>query len=125
MLLGFLQQHTQAVHGGGGGQQASSTSKLEKLPRPTFTLNMSESQWNFTKIQWDNYIKQSVVSDSVKLTQLQAACDNTLRQRVFDEILSGPSNYIAPSSPRTRHSARVAENQAQRKSFDYSTVLCG
>ena len=84
MLLGFLQQHTQAVHGGGGDQQAQSTSKLEKLPRPTFTLNMSESQWSFKKIQWDSYIKQNIVSESVKLVQLQAACDEDLRQRVFD-----------------------------------------
>ena len=45
---------------------------------------MTESQWSFTKIQWDNYIKQSVVSESVKLMQLQAACDDALRQRVFD-----------------------------------------
>ena len=35
-------------------------------------------------MQWDNYIKQSVVPESVKLMQLQAACDDALRQRVFD-----------------------------------------
>ena len=35
-------------------------------------------------MQWDNYIKQSVVSEAVKLLQLQAACDDALRQRVFD-----------------------------------------
>ena len=45
---------------------------------------MTESQWSFTIIQWDNYIKQSTVPDSVKLMQLQAACDDSLRQRVFD-----------------------------------------
>ena len=45
---------------------------------------MTESQWNFKQTQWDNYIKQSVVPDSVKLMQLQAACDDSLRQRVFD-----------------------------------------
>ena len=79
----FLTQHTQAVHTT-GQQQASQTGKLEKLPRPTFTLNMTESQWSFTKTQWDSYIKQSVVSESVKVMQLQAACDKDLRQRVFD-----------------------------------------
>ena len=81
-MVNLLNQHTQTVHGGGQAS-APQTSKLEKLPRPTFTLNMTESQWSFTKIQWDNYIKQSAVSESVKLMQLQASCDDALRQRVF------------------------------------------
>ena len=56
----LLTTHAQSVHGVGGTQQATPTgSKLEKLPRPVFTLNMSESQWSFTVIQWENYIKQS------------------------------------------------------------------
>ena len=84
LIANFLQQHTQAVHGGGVQQGSSTVSKLEKLPRQTFTLNMTESQWSFKKMQWDNYIKQSVVSEAVKLLQLQAACDDALRQRVFD-----------------------------------------
>ena len=79
----FLTQHTHAVHAT-GQQQASQAGKLEKLPRPTFTLNMTESQWSFTKTQWDSYIKQTVVPESVKVMQLQAACDKDLRQRVFD-----------------------------------------
>ena len=77
-MVNVLNQHTQTVHGGGQAS-APQTSKLEKLPRPTFTLNMTESQWTFTVIQWDNYIKQSTVSESVKLMQLQAACDEALR----------------------------------------------
>ena len=45
--------HTAAAHpGGGGGPNGPHTAKLEKLPRPTFTLNMSESQWDFTEINW-------------------------------------------------------------------------
>ena len=80
----FLTQHTQAVHAGGQGQQANQSGKLEKLPRPTFTLNMTESQWNYTKSMWDSYIKQTVVPEAMKVMQLQAACDNALRQRVFD-----------------------------------------
>ena len=85
-MANILATHTQAVHGGGGGQvqPAAVSSKLEKLPRPVFTLNMSESQWSFTKLQWDNYISQTQVSPSVQLMQLQAACDDQLRQRVFD-----------------------------------------
>ena len=80
----LLTTYAQSVHGGGAQPVTTTGSKLEKLPRPTFTLNMTESQWSFTKIQWDNYINQSTVSESVKLMQLQAACDDALRQRVFD-----------------------------------------
>ena len=84
LMAGILQTHSQTVHGGGGPQQGTTSSKLEKLPRPTFTLKMTESQWSFKKTQWDNYINQSVVSDSVKLMQLQAAFDDPLRQRIVD-----------------------------------------
>ena len=86
IMATLLTTHTQAVHGGGGGGQnlPPSSSRLEKLPRPTFTLKMTESQWSFTKIQWDNYIQQSVVSPAIQLMQLQAACDPSLKQRIFD-----------------------------------------
>ena len=92
IMLTLLTNHTQAVHGGGSQPPPTNiSSKLEKLPRPTFSLNMTESQWNFTKIQWDNYIQQSAVSPAVQLMQLQAACDNPLRQRVFD---TGTYSYL-------------------------------
>ena len=86
MMATLLANHTQAVHAvrGPGQTQPTNHSKLEKLPRPVFTLKMTESQWSFTKIQWENYIKQGVVSPEVKLMQLQAACDDKLRQRIFD-----------------------------------------
>ena len=85
IMVNLLSTHAQTVHGGGGQTQpVTSNSKLEKLPRPVFSLNMSESQWTFTKMQWDNYISQCQVSASVQLMQLQAACDDELRQRVFD-----------------------------------------
>ena len=84
IMANLLATHAQTVHGGGQTQPAATNSKLEKLPRPVFTLNMTESQWSFTKLQWDNYISQCQVSSSVQLMQLQAACDDQLRQRVFD-----------------------------------------
>lgn len=85
-MLTLLTTHTQAVHGGGGAPQPAvpNPSRLEKLPRPTFTLKMTESQWSFTKLQWENYIKQTPVSPAIQLMQLQAACDGALQQRIFD-----------------------------------------
>ena len=80
-LMGY---HTQAEHPAPAAQAQQQTTRLEKLPRPTFTLNMTESQWKFTKLQWDAYISQTVLQDATKLMQLQAACNTELRQRVFD-----------------------------------------
>ena len=81
-MVSLLNNHTQAVH---VQVHAASAPKLEKLPRPTFTLNMSESNWSFTKIKWNNYIEQSPNADeNTKLKQLQAACDDELKQRIFD-----------------------------------------
>ena len=60
---------------------------------------MSDSQWSFTKLQWLNYINQTYATDTVKLTQLQAACSEPLRQRVFDKglysTLSTPELFLA------------------------------
>ena len=59
--------------------------KLEKLPRPTFTLNMTESKWNFMVLSWNSYIGQSPLApEATKLMQLQAACDERLRQCIYD-----------------------------------------
>ena len=87
LVIQSLSIHTQAAHPTPAAVQAAAApkSRLEKLPRPTFTLNMSESKWNFTVIQWNNYIGQSAATtEEIKLMQLQAACDDDLRQRVFD-----------------------------------------
>ena len=93
-LIALLSLHTQSAHPNTSAATPVNSSKLEKLPRPTFTLNMTESQWNFTKIQWDNYIRQTVVSEDVKLMQMQAACSEDLRQRIFDS-----GSYIQLNTP--------------------------
>ena len=60
------------------------TAKLERLPRPTFTLNMTEAAWQFKLIEWTSYIGQTAVTADTKLLQLRAACDGDLSQRVYD-----------------------------------------
>ena len=59
---------------------------------------MTESQWTFTKLQWDSYISQTNANDETKLNQLQAACSDTLRQRIFDtgaySNLSTPALFL-------------------------------
>ena len=61
-----------------------STTKLEKLPRPTFSLDMTQSDYAFKESQWGAYIGQSVTSEQVKLQQLRAGCDEDLLRRVYD-----------------------------------------
>ena len=70
------------------------TSRLEKLPRPTLSLNSSDATWNFTKTLWDAYIGQTAATDSVMLQQLQAACDKALLQRVFDTGMYATLNTV-------------------------------
>ena len=80
-IIQLMSLHTTAVH----TAAPATAPKLEKLPRPTFSLNITESKWNFLVIQWTNYIGQSPnAEEATKLMQLQAACDDDLRQRVFD-----------------------------------------
>ena len=80
-IIQLMSLHTTAVH----TSAPATAPRLEKLPRPTFNLNMTESKWNFLVIQWTNYIGQSPnATEETKLMQLQAACDDDLRQRVYD-----------------------------------------
>ena len=85
LLNSFLTNHTNSCHPTvpqpAAGQQSS---KLEKLPRPVFTLGMSESAWEFVMVQWNAYIGQGTVSAAQSLQQVQAACSADLLQRVYD-----------------------------------------
>ena len=46
---------------------------------------MTESAWQYTEIDWESYINQTPgITDNVKLLQLRAACDESLKQRVQD-----------------------------------------
>ena len=45
-MLKLLELHTAAVHNVPTGQVgASPSTKLEKLPRPSFSLDMTQSEW--------------------------------------------------------------------------------
>ena len=81
-MLNLLTLHANCVHL--TNQPAAVASKLEKLPRPVFSLNMTEADWEYKEIDWNSYIEQTQCSDNAKLLQLRAACDETLRQRVCD-----------------------------------------
>ena len=85
LVFQHLQLHTQAIHLiNQPANPAVPTSKLERLPRPVFSLNMTEADWQFKEIDWQSYIGQTPCSDNTKLLQLRAACDDSLRQRVCD-----------------------------------------
>ena len=85
LALSHLTLQTQAVHLiNQPAAPAAVVSKLKKLPRPVFSLNMTEADWQFKEIDWNSYIEQTPSSDNAKLLQLRAACDDSLRQRVCD-----------------------------------------
>ena len=84
----LLNTHTLGNHaaagGGGPGQGGPLAPRLEKLPRPTFQLDMSQAEWAFTHSQWTAYINQTPVGEQVKVQQLRAACEQDLLRRVYD-----------------------------------------
>ena len=84
--IDLLSLHTSAVHAVQPQQPhvCQTASRLEKLPRPVFTLNMTEAAWDFKVIEWESYIQQTPATDNTKLLQLRAACDDGLRSRVYD-----------------------------------------
>ena len=84
LLRDFLQQHKETVHPTATSQRVGHNAKLESLPRPQFTLNMTESKWQFVNMQWVAYIDQTPASDEQKVQQLRAACDKDLLQRLYD-----------------------------------------
>ena len=74
MLTTHLSTHTQAAHPPPAPvqpqpQQHTHHAKLESLPRPKFTLNMTKAQWEFINMQWEAYIAQTSASDIQKLQQ--------------------------------------------------------
>ena len=47
---------------------------------------MSQAEWSFTEAQWTAYISQQAgLREEVKVQQLQAACDQALLRRVYDD----------------------------------------
>ena len=83
MMLQLLSLHDKNVHPA-AQTNGPSTIKLERLPRPVFSLNMTEATWQFKVIEWQSYIGQAPTTSENKLLQLRAACDDELRQRIYD-----------------------------------------
>ena len=84
MMIQLLQLHDKNVHPSAPPNMNPVTAKLERLPRPVFTLSMTEASWQFKVIEWKSYIGQTPTTPENKLLQLRAACDDDLRQRVYD-----------------------------------------
>ena len=86
-MIKMLELHTVAEHGGGhtpSVNTGSAAPRLEKLPRPSFLLEMCQAEWAFKHSQWTAYISQTPVSEAIKVQQLRAACEDNLLRRVYD-----------------------------------------
>ena len=85
LALSHLTLQTQAVHLiNQPAAPAAVVSKLKKLPRPVFSLNMTKKDWQSKEIDWNSYIEQTPCSENAKLAELIAACDDSLIQKVRD-----------------------------------------
>ena len=89
LMVSQLSTHSLAVHTKGGGNgppgaSAGQAPRLEKLPRPTFQLDMSQTKWAFKHSQWEAYISQTVVQEITKVQQLRAVCTDDLLRGVYD-----------------------------------------
>ena len=76
-----------AEHNSGNGSNVgihSNTPKLEKLPRTSFQLEMTQAEWAFKLSKWQAYIAQSLVSEVTKVQPLRPACDDDLLRRIYD-----------------------------------------
>ena len=60
--IDLLSLHTSAVHGVQQQHVCQPSSRLDKLPRPVFTLNMTEAAWDYKVFEWESYIQQWVMS---------------------------------------------------------------
>ena len=85
-MIKMLEIHTAAEHSIATGptDRGPAAPRLERLPRPSFDLDMSQAAWSFKQSQWEAYISQSSVSEKMKVQQLKAACEERLLCRVYD-----------------------------------------
>ena len=84
MMIQLLQLHDKNANPAATSTANPTTAKLDRLPRPVFTLNMTEATWQFKVIEWQSYIGKTPTTPDNKLLQLCAACDDELRQRIYD-----------------------------------------
>ena len=106
-MLKCLKIHTAAEHATAPAvseERAASAPRFEELPRPTFTLDMTQAEWAFKESQWVAYIGLSAVSDQVKVQQLKAACEESLLRRVYDAGGLDSLNLLSQIKKLAQHS---------------------
>ena len=84
LILKSLELHNQACHHTPASAPGNEKQKLERLPRPTFDLGMTEKDWGYQTMNWQSYITQTMVSAKEQLLQLRAACTEDLLRRVYE-----------------------------------------
>ena len=62
----------------------TSTCKVGEVTKACVLVEHVRKPMEFKLLQWNAYIQQTETDDNVKLMQLQAACDDQLRLRVFE-----------------------------------------
>ena len=124
LVTTHLTNHTNSCHTPTAPPTPSQpSSKYEKLPRPTFTLGMSEAAWEFKTVQWKGYKEQVEASDSQKLQQLQAACEPDLLRRIYDTVHERDGeDRRGEGQQDSAHNEYVENDSAKRR--DHSCLCC-
>ena len=65
------------------GRWHGEKAQFKKLPRPTFSLDMIEGDWAYSKMQWKSYVEQAPATPAEQLLQLRAACEDSLLCHVY------------------------------------------
>ena len=86
LVFKALEIHASSCHGAQPVQagRAETKHKFEKLPRPTFSLDMTEGDWAYSTMQWSSYIAQAPATPEEQLLQLRAACEDSLLRHVYE-----------------------------------------
>ena len=119
----LLNTHTLANHNAGGGTMGggSSTSapRLEKLPRPTFQLDMTQSEWAFKYSQWQAYISQTPTQETIKVQQLRV-------QTIFlGECMTRGTLQTWIQRSSLSNKSRKSQSELSIKLFTYKTSYLG
>ena len=76
----LLEMHEKAKHRTDFTAGSSSSSKVDRVRRPTVVGGGSSEDWNYFETRWDEYSAATKLSGSDKVLQLLECCDEQLRR---------------------------------------------
>ena len=105
LISNFMTNHTNSNHAIAAPPTTTPNQpqpKLQTLPRPEFTLGMSEAAWDFVKSKWDAYIGQATTTvDQKAVFPSTSAFRGNMRMRSFFNKQLRITSAKALTTPRS------------------------